>query len=235
MKPTLQNVIWQSAEPWAEDPLPFRDRAEAGRSLAARLMKYANRQNVRVLALPRGCVPVAFEIAEALHAPLDVFLVRKLGVPGHEELAMGALASGGVRVLDRSVMETVGASREDIDAVTAKAQGELERQERAFRPGRPELDLHDQIVILVDDGIATGSTMRAAILALRQLRTSRIVVAVPVAPTTTVGSLAAEADEVVCLHNILRFSAVGVYYQDFSQVSDDQVKDLLLRAVAIWK
>lgn len=208
----------------------FRDRTEAGRRLAARLMNYANRPDVLVLALPRGGVPVAFEVATALHAPLDLFLVRKLGVPGHEELAMGAIATGGVRVLNDEVLRYLGVPGEVIDAVASKEQRELERRERLYRDDRPPPDVRGKTVILVDDGLATGSTMRAAAAALRQQQPAQIVIAVPVAAPQTCDEFRSEVDEIVCAVTPEPFHAVGLWYEDFSQTTDEEVRDLLERA-----
>jgi predicted phosphoribosyltransferase len=205
----------------------FRNRADAGRVLAGRLEAYANRPDVLVLALPRGGVPVAFEVARALHAPLDLFLVRKLGLPGHEELAMGAIASGGVRVLNEEVVRLLRVPPEVIDLVAADEQQELARREQAYRGDRPPLDVHGRTVILVDDGLATGSTMRAAVAALRRLGPSRIVVAVPVAAAETCAELATEVDDMVCVQTPEPFRAVGLWYQDFSQTTDEEVRALL--------
>ena len=209
---------------------PFRDRTEAGRLLAERLVDYANRSDVLVLALPRGGVPVAFEVAKALAAPLDVFLVRKLGVPGHEELAMGAIASGGVRVLNEDVVSYLRISERVIDAVAEREQEELERRERAYRGDRAALDVRGHSVILIDDGLATGSTMRAAVVALRQQRPSRLVVAVPVAAESTCSAFRSEVDEIICAMTPEPFYAVGLWYEDFSQTTDDEVRELLRRA-----
>jgi putative phosphoribosyl transferase len=208
----------------------FRDRTEAGRRLAALLASWADRLDVIVLALPRGGVPVAFEVARTLHAPLDVFLVRKLGLPGHEELAMGAIASGGVRVLNDEVVEALHIPEETIDAVTATQQEELERREHAYRGDRPPLDVRDRTVILVDDGLATGSTMRAAVAALRRQQPARIVVAVPVGASETCAELQQEADELICAQTPEPFYAVGLWYENFSQTTDDEVRDLLEEA-----
>jgi predicted phosphoribosyltransferase len=209
----------------------FRDRTEAGRRLAAELQAYADRRDVVVLALPRGGVPVAFEVARALHAPLDVFVVRKLGLPGHEEVAMGAIATGGVRILN-DVVRRLGISEAVIEAVTAKERRELERRERLYRGDRPSPDVRRSTVILVDDGLATGSTMRAAIAALRKLGPARIVVAVPVGAADTCEEFQAEADETVCAVMPEPFHAVGQWYRDFSQTSDAEVHELLERAAA---
>ena len=208
----------------------FYDRIEAGQVLARHLVQYRHRQDVLVLALPRGGVPVAFEVAKALEAPLDVFLVRKLGVPGHEELAMGAVASGGVRTLNRDVIEPLHIPQHLIDRVAEREQLEIERQQRTYRHGRIEPVIADRIVILVDDGLATGSTMRAAVQALRQQRPKRIVVAVPVGAADSCAELRAEADEVVCAICPRQFNAVGTWYQDFRQTPDVTVQTLLDRA-----
>ncbi len=208
----------------------FRDRADAGRRLAAALQAYANRPDVLVLALPRGGVPVGFEVAKALNAPLDLFLVRKLGLPGHEELAMGAVASGGVRVLNREVVDALGVPDRVTDAVAAREERELERRERLYRGDRPPPMVRGRTAILVDDGLATGSTMKAAVLALRQQNPNRIVVAVPVASAETCDELRSEAEEVVCLSTPEPFYAVGQWYQDFSQTTDEEVRNLLQRA-----
>lgn len=210
--------------------MQFRNRVEAGRLLAARLTQYANRADVLVLALPRGGVPVGYEIAQALHAPLDVFVVRKLGVPGHEELAMGAIASGGVQVINGSVVESLGIADEAINAVAARELSELERRERAYRDDRPAPEVQGRTVILVDDGIATGSTMRAAVEALRQLEASRIVVATPTAALSTVREMRPEVDELVAVMTPADFAGVGQWYEDFSQTTDEEVRDLLERA-----
>jgi predicted phosphoribosyltransferase len=208
----------------------FRDRFDAGRHLAARLRHYAGRPDVVVLALPRGGVPVGYEVARALGASLDVFVVRKLGVPGHEELAMGAIASGGVRVLNKEVLRELPISDEDLDAVSAREQLELSRREEEYRGARPPADVRGKTVILVDDGLATGSTMRAAVAALRRLGPARIVVAVPVGARSTCAELAREADEAVCAEEPEPFHAVGLWYYDFAQTSDDEVRDLLAQA-----
>jgi erythromycin esterase-like protein/predicted phosphoribosyltransferase len=210
-------------------PKPFSDRREAGRLLAAKLAAYANRPNVVVLALPRGGVPVAFEVAQALNAPLDVFVVRKLGVPGYEELAMGAVATGGLRVLNDQIVRDLRVPDYVIDRVAAEEGEELTRRERAYRGGRPPLDVHGRTVILVDDGLATGATMRAAVKALRQHGPAQIVVAVPTASPETCGELKAEVDEVVCAITPEPFHAVGYWYEDFTQTTDQEVRELLAR------
>jgi putative phosphoribosyl transferase len=207
----------------------FRDRADAGKQLAAKLMHYAGRDDVLVLALPRGGVPVGYEVAETLGAPLDVFLVRKLGVPGHEELAMGAIASGGVRVLNDQVVGMLRPSDEVIEKVEAAERRELDRREREYRGGRPPLDVRGKVVILVDDGLATGSSMRAAVTALRRLGPSRIVVAVPVGAAETCAEFEGEADEAICASEPDPFHAVGMWYEDFSQTTDEEVRELLTR------
>ena len=208
----------------------FSNRTEAGRLLAEKLLKYAGRADVIVLGLPRGGVPVAFEVAQRLGAPFDVFIVRKLGVPGFEELAVGAIASGGVRVLNEDVMRAIPNVDEVIELVTAKETAELERREQSYRDGRPAPELRDRVVILVDDGLATGATMRAAVKALRQCGAARIVVAVPVGPPDTCREIEEEADETVCATTPEFFQAVGQYYEDFSQTSDEEVRELLARA-----
>ncbi|HWN17016.1 MAG TPA: phosphoribosyltransferase [Candidatus Dormibacteraeota bacterium] len=208
----------------------FRDRREAGRLLAARLSAYANRPDVLVLALPRGGVPVAAEVARALGAPLDVFVVRKLGVPGHEEFAFGAIATGGVRVLNEDVVRALQIPDRVIDAVAAREQEELARRERVYRGDRPPLDVRGRTVILVDDGLATGATMQAAIRALRQQQPARIVVAVPTASLETCDELKREVDEVICATTPDPFYAVGLWYEDFSQTTDEEVRELLARS-----
>src|SRR3954470_16235540 len=195
----------------------FRDRAHAGRLLAERLAEYAGRDDVIVLALPRGGVPVGFEIAQALDVPLDVYMVRKLGVPGHEEYALGAIATGGVRVLDTQLVESLGLPAEWIEAIDAKERRELHRRERAYRGDRPPPDVAGRTVILVDDGLATGATMLAALEALRADDPARVVAAVPVADPAVCDRLSDAADEVVCLLTPQPFRAVSVWYEDFSQ------------------
>jgi putative phosphoribosyl transferase len=208
----------------------FPNRAEAGRCLAEKLAQYAGRDDVIVLGLPRGGVPVAYEVAQCLGVPLDVFIVRKLGVPGFEELALGAIASGGVRVLNDDVVRALPNATILIDSVTARETAELERREKAYRDGRPAPELRGRIAILVDDGLATGATMRAAVAALRQLGAAKIVVAVPVGAADTCRELEAEVDGTVCAMAPEWFQAVGQFYEDFSQTSDDEVRELLARA-----
>jgi predicted phosphoribosyltransferase len=210
--------------------LPFRDRREAGRQLAAMLTAYTHRPDVLVLALPRGGVPVASEVARALDAPLDVFLVRKLGVPGHEELAMGAIASGGVRVLNDELVRALRIPYHVIAAVAAREQQELARRERLYRGDRPPPEVRGRTVILVDDGLATGATMYAAVKALRQQLPARIVVAVPIAAPEACAELSEEVDEIVCAVTPEAFYAVGLWYADFSQTTDEEVRDLLAQA-----
>lgn len=206
----------------------FTDRREAGRVLGKHLAeRFAGRANVIVLGLPRGGVPVAHGVASALGAPLDVFVVRKLGMPGHEELAMGAIASGGVRVLNRDMLDYMPVNAKVIESVAAREQRELERRELAFRGDKPPLDVSGKTVIVVDDGLATGSTMRAAVQALRNLAPAAIVVAVPVAAASTCDDLRREADEVVCLRTPEPFQAVGLWYDDFEQTTDSEVHALL--------
>jgi putative phosphoribosyl transferase len=209
----------------------YEDRRSAGVDLASRLIdRYRGRNDVVVLALPRGGVPVAFEIAEALGAPLDIFLVRKLGLPVHSELAMGAIASGGVRVLNHDVVSLYAVPPSVIDLVARQEQAELERRERLYREDRPPLPLEGRVVILVDDGLATGSTMRAAVQAVRARAPSRIIVAVPVGSPETCREFADEADEIVCARAPEGFRAVGEWYHDFSQTTDEEVRSLLHRA-----
>jgi putative phosphoribosyl transferase len=208
----------------------FKDRTDAGQKLAARLTRYADRTDVLVLALPRGGVPVAYEVAKELNLPLDIFLVRKLGVPGHEELAMGAIASGGVRVINEDIVNYLRIPDGVIDAVAELEQRELERREHAYRDDRPPLDVKDNVVILIDDGLATGSTMRAAAASLRKQKPRRIVVAVPVSSPETCEEFRSEVDEIVCAVTPEHFQGVGLWYEDFSQTSDEEVRELLKRA-----
>jgi putative phosphoribosyl transferase len=210
--------------------LGFRDRSEAGRVLAEELGRYANRDDVVVLALPRGGVPVGYEVAKALGAPLDVFVVRKVGVPGHRELAMGAIAAGGLLVLDEDLIRTLGIGEAEIRQAVAAEAHELERREAAYRNGRDPPELAGKTVILVDDGLATGSTMRAAALAVRGHRPERVVVAVPVAAAQTCEEVRDDVDEIICAATPRPFHAVGLWYEDFSQTSDDEVRELLARA-----
>jgi putative phosphoribosyl transferase len=205
----------------------YRDRRDAGRKLGVALSKYAGEPGLLVLALPRGGVPVGYEVARALDASLDVFVVRKLGVPGQREFAMGALASGGARVLSDDVISSLGISESAIDAVAAEEQRELHRRERLYRGQLPPLDVKTRTVILVDDGLATGSTMRAAISGLKQLSPRRIVVGVPIAAPETCHELSREVDEMVCAATPQPFYAVGLWYEDFSQTTDAEVRQLL--------
>lgn len=208
----------------------FRDRVQAGRRLAHELENYADREDVVVIALPRGGVPVGFEVARALHAPLDVFVVQKLGVPGHEELAMGAIASGGVRILNDDVVRAFKIGEDTISATIAKEQGELESRERAYRGARTAMNLQEQTVILVDDGLATGASMRAVVDAVREHQPERIVIAVPTAAPEACEELDGEVDEIVCPATPSPFMGVGAWYERFPQTSDDEVRELLERA-----
>jgi len=208
----------------------FRDRREAGSRLARRLSAYAGQPDVMVLALPRGGVPVAREVARELRAPLDVFLVRKLGVPFHRELAMGAIATGGVRVLNTAIVDALGIPTAAIDAIAREEEAELARREREYRGDRPAPDVQGKVVILVDDGLATGATMRAAVAALRRLGPARVVVAVPTAAAEACAEMAEVADEVVCAETPAPFLAVGAWYEDFSETTDDDVRRLLAEA-----
>lgn len=220
--------------PNAQIDLPFRDRSQAGRLLGATLGAYSGRTDTLVLALPRGGVPVGFEIAEAIRAPLDLMLVRKLGVPGQEELAMGAIASGGVRVLNSEIVRGLDIPDNTIAAVANREEQELRRRDQAYRGDRPPAELRGRRIILVDDGLATGATMRAAVAALRHNGSSRIVVAVPVAPAATVETLRKETDEVICLAMPEPYYAIGLWYENFAQVTDQEVRDLLTRAHIRW-
>ncbi len=208
----------------------FRDRSDAGRALAARLISSVSDQNPLILALPRGGVPVAFEAAKALHAELDIFLVRKLGVPGHEELAIGALASGGVRILNEALIADLRLSQKAIEDVTSREQVELERREKLYRAGRPAIPVRDRTVVLIDDGLATGASMKAASRALRAEGPRRLIVAVPVAAHQTCDELRGEVDQVVCVETPDPFLAVGIWYEDFQQTTDEEVQLLLERA-----
>ena len=216
----------------ALEQMYFRDRADAGRKLSTSLHDYAGRPDLVVLALPRGGVPVGYEVARSLGAPLDIFLVRKLGVPGREELAMGAIASGGVRVLNRDVVQALDIPEQVIEGVAAAELRELERRERAYRDDRPPLDLRGRTIIIVDDGLATGSSMRAAATALRQQGPARIVVGVPVSTPETCEEFREEVDDIVCAITPQVLFGVGAWYQDFSQTTDDEVRDLLARAAS---
>jgi putative phosphoribosyl transferase len=210
--------------------LPFRNRTEAGQLLARKLRRYADRPDVIVLALPRGGVPVAYEVAKALRLALDVFLVRKLGVPGQEELAMGAIATGGIRVLNDDVVRALKILPRVIDSVAAQEAQELERRERLYREDRPAPEVTGRTVILVDDGLATGSSMRAAVAALHQKNPRRIVVAVPIAALATCREFEAEVEEIVCYETPEPFYSVGLWYEDFSQTTDEEIRQLLERA-----
>jgi predicted phosphoribosyltransferase len=207
---------------------PFRDRAEAGNLLAVRLSALGDRDDVIVLALPRGGVPVGYEVANSLGVAFDVFVVRKLGVPGHEELAMGAIASGGVRLVNHDVVDALGIPPAVIDQAAQREQVELERREQVYRGSRPLIPLANKTVLLIDDGLATGATMRAAVTAVRQQQPARIIVAVPVGAPSTCDELT-EADEVICLRMPDPFVAVGLWYRDFTPTSDDEVRTLLAR------
>jgi predicted phosphoribosyltransferase len=213
----------------------FHDRADAGRTLARSLQRYKNLADVIVLALPRGGVPVAIEVARELNAPLDVFIVRKLGVPGHEELGMGAIASGGIRVFNESIIRELGISDEVRDLVTARERTELKRRERLYRDDRPPPQIEGKTVIIVDDGLATGFSMKAAVTALREQHPARLIVAVPTAPVATCSELKKMADEVVCGLTPEPFYAVGGSYVDFRQVTDEEVRSLLNSATVAGK
>jgi putative phosphoribosyl transferase len=217
--------------PLPTDRQPFINRRDAGRTLVTYLSRYAGRDDVIVLALPRGGVPVAYEVAQALGAPLDLFLVRKLGTPGHRELAMGAIASGGIRVLNEDVVRWYSIPESVIEAVVREEQQELERRERAYREDRPAPDLRNRIVILTDDGLATGSTMRAAAQAVRERQPLRVVVAVPVGARETCAELAAYADEVICARMPEPFASVGQWYLDFNQTDDEEVRALMQKSL----
>jgi putative phosphoribosyl transferase len=214
-------------------PARFRDRHEAGRQLARALLHYASRPNLLVLALPRGGVPVGYEISRLLNAPLDLMLVRKLGVPGHEELAMGAIASGGIRILSEDIVAAFGVPERVIATVAAHEEQELDRRERIYRDQQPPPMIRGRIIILVDDGLATGSTMRAAAAALRSQDPQRLIVAVPVAPAESCAELGREVDEVCCLVTPSPFFSVGTWYRDFSQTADEEVRSLLEAAATL--
>lgn len=208
----------------------FKDRADAGRKLAEELPSYAGRTDVIVLGLPRGGVPVAFEVAKALKAPLDIFLVRKLGVPGQKELAMGAIAPGGVRVLNRDVVQALNISDEIIETIAAEEQQELERRVQAYRGDRPKPDVRGRTLILVDDGLATGASMRAAVIALRGQEPAGIIVAVPTAAPETCEALKVEVDEIVCVATPQPFLGIGASYEEFSQMTDEEVREVIEQA-----
>jgi putative phosphoribosyl transferase len=203
------------------------DRQLAGQELASRLQRYAHRDDVLVLGLPRGGVPVAFEVAKSLHAALDICLVRKLGVPGHQELAMGAIAAGGVRVLNQHLVRELAISEQAIEEVTAREWQELQRRDQVYRQGRPQPEIRDRTVILVDDGLATGSTMQAAISVIQPQQPAGIVVAVPVAPAEACTAIKARVDDLVCLLTPEPFYAIGLWYENFDQTTDQEVKALL--------
>jgi putative phosphoribosyl transferase len=208
----------------------FRNRSEAGQKLADQLERYAGREDVVVLGLPRGGVPVAYEVAARLNVPMDVFVVRKLGVPGQRELAMGAIASGGVRVLNEDIVGSLGISEDEIDRVARREQEELERREKLYRGERQRARLEGQVVMLVDDGLATGASMRAAVKAVKQGGPKRIVVAVPTAPPETCREMGRLVDEAVCLITPRPFMGVGAWYDEFPQTTDEEVRDFLQRA-----
>jgi putative phosphoribosyl transferase len=212
--------------------LPYKNRSQAGRELAKALQPYANRPDVLILALPRGGVPVAYEVAKALNIPLDLMLVRKLGLPGHEELAIGAIATGGIRVLNTEVIEGMAISEAQIERIAAAELQELRRREKTYRGERPSAEVQGRCVILIDDGLATGATMQAAIAAIRQQRPAEILVAVPVAPKDTVALLRDQADAVICPATPEPFLGVGRWYEDFTQITDAEVRDLLGR---LWQ
>lgn len=211
----------------------FRDRTEAGQLLAQKLICYKDQPGVVVLGLARGGMPVAFEVAKGLHTPLDVFVVRKLGVPGQKELAMGATASGNVRVLNDSIINALGISPATIETVAAKEEEEIEQRERLYRGARPSIEVENKKIILIDDGLATGSTMRAAVLALRRQHPASVIVAVPVAALSTCEDLKQEVDEIVCLLTPENFFAVGQWYEDFSQITDEEVQEILRSAPVV--
>jgi putative phosphoribosyl transferase len=211
----------------------FNDRTDAGKRLSERLFEYANREDVLILALPRGGVPVAFEVAKELNLKMDIFIVRKLGVPGNEELAMGAIASGNIRVLNEDVIRSFRIPQKAIDEATANELGELERRERIYRKNRPVPKISGSTVILIDDGLATGATMRAAVAAVKTKNPAKVIIAVPVAAPDTCSDFGSEVDEVMCVATPEPFYGVGAWYEDFSQTTDKEVCDLLDRATKI--
>lgn len=213
------------------DKYIFKDRKEAGQLLASRLSQYAHQKDVLVLALVRGGVPVGYEIARLLHVPLDIYVVRKLGVPGHEELAMGAIASGSVRVLNYDVIKMCGISEQDVGRISKLEQEKLDYYDDIFRGSRPPVDARDKTIILVDDGIATGSTMRVAIMSLRSQKPAKIVVAVPVAPVDVIEQICILSDDCVCFEKVDFFHAVGYWYEDFGQTSNMEVQNLLHQSI----
>jgi putative phosphoribosyl transferase len=213
----------------------FRDRTDAGQHLAKRLIGYGNRDDVIVVGLPRGGVPVASEIAQQLHAPLNILLVRKVGAPGQAELAMGAIAPGGIRILDHQLIRDLNIGEQELASIIAKEEGELLRREQFYKNVRGAIEIKDRRVIVVDDGIATGSSMLAAIRVLRSQAPARIIVATPVAPPHAEREIKRVVDEFVCVHVSEYFPAVGFFYRDFSQVEDEEVRDLLLRSTRLMK
>lgn len=213
----------------------FENREEAGRKLADKLLEYENRNDVIILALPRGGVPVAYEVAKKLEVPMDVFLVRKLGVPGQEELAMGAIASGGIEVLNRDIVQSLGISRSTIDKVAEKEHSELERREKYYRGDRPKPEIKGKHVILIDDGLATGASMKSAVRAVRSWNPVEVIVAVPTSAPDTCELFEHEADKIICLSTPEPFYGVGAWYEDFSQTTDEEVSDLLERAKELIK
>ena len=213
----------------------FKNREEAGEKLADDLTEYANRNDVIILALPRGGVPVAYEVAKKLKVPMDVFLVRKLGVPGQEELAMGAIASGGVEVLNKDIVQSLGISRSTIDKVAEKEHRELERREKSYRGDRPKPEIKNKHVILIDDGLATGASMRSAVRAVRSWNPAEVIVAVPTSAPDTCELFEYEADSIVCLSTPKPFYGVGAWYEDFSQTTDEEVSNLLEKAENLIK
>ena len=214
----------------------FTDRKEAGQRLANKLAVYANAGDVLVLALPRGGVPVAYEVARRLKAPLDIFMVRKLGAPDQKELAIGAIATGGIMVLNSDIVQSLRLTQKDIDLVIAEEQQELERREKAYRDGRPTPEIAGKTVILVDDGLATGATMRAAVLALHEYKPARLVIAVPVAAETTFKLFENKVDAIVCAVTPTPFYSIGMWYDDFSQITDEEVRELLQKTTVpkVW-